>query len=302
MPTAPNDAHITAIPYPRPISNARRGLLVAAFALLGLCIFLLYSNYRYQPQEPVTEQVEPFVPTRRAVLAPLILPPAATLTIPEVRVSLDFAHPGAEPLPQLPPYAQARPFIIEQLALERWQALGLKPENVTGLNKEFLLQRSVAFLHGLSKGRIIDKLLPFARPAETFVVDKQGASLAMGAKNFQRYDAFTQGIIAIDTAQAAAFFHWTRPLLETAYSELGYPASALDTALLEAIDSLLATPTIEGAIALQRKSALYRYADPGLEALPPAQKQLIRMGSHNASLLQRWLGELRQALVAPRRS
>ncbi len=302
MPTAPNDALAAAVPYPRPISNVRRGLLVAAFSLLALCIFLLYSNYRQQQHEPVAEPAEALQQASQVALAALVIPPAPTLTIPELRVSLAFAQPTEQPLQPLPPlplYEEASGFIAEQLALERWQALRLGPGNLSGLHQDFLLQRSVAFLHGLSKGVVIDKLQPFPRPLQGFVAEKKGSSLTMAAKNFQRYDVFTQGIIAIDTAQAAAFFHWTRPLLEMAYSELGYPGTALDGALLKAIDTLLATPTIAGPIAIKRDSALYHFVDPELEALPPAQKQLIRMGSTNSNQLKRWLRELRQALVVP---
>ena len=122
----------------------------------------------------------------------------------------------------------------------------------------------------------------------------------MGSANFQRYDAFTQGIVAIDSQQAAAFFHWTRPLLEAAYSELGYPGESLGTAVISAIDTLLATPAIEGSIALKRKSVRYQFADPALEALPGAQKQLLRMGSEHSARLKAWLRDLRSALLASR--
>lgn len=162
-----------------------------------------------------------------------------------------------------------------------------------------MLQRSVAFLDGLAKGALLYKLMPFTRPQQAFIADKQGQALSMGTANFSRYDVFTQGIVSIDSQQAAAFFHWTRPLLETAYSELGYRGEDLGTVLITAIDSLLATPIIDGPIVLKRESVLYQYAEPELEALPGAQKQLLRMGAKNASLLKPWLRELRSALLNP---
>ena len=94
------------------------------------------------------------------------------------------------------------------------------------------------------------------------------------------------------------FFHWTRPLLETAYSELGYPGETLGGALMTAIDTLLATPAIKAPMVLKRDSVLYQYADPTIEALPPVQKQLLRMGRENSAALKAWLRELRAALLA----
>ena len=230
---------------------------------------------------------------------PINLDPPPTIKIPPLNFDTALIEPVANPLPSLPPYEKANVFIKEQLEEQHWQALNINAKNLPALNKDFLLQRGVAFLDGLSKGLLQDKLLPFARPSQAFIADKQGQALAMGSVNFQRYDVFTQSIVAIDSQQAAAFFHWTRPLLETAYGELGYPGEDLGGALLSAIDTLLATPDIEGSIVLKRESVRYQYADPTIEALPGAQKQLLRVGSKNSTLLKSWLRELRSALLAP---
>jgi len=272
------------------------GLLIIAFSLLAATIYFLYTNHLYQDKPKALE-----APVEQAFVqdpVPINLDPPPTIKIPPLNFDTALIEPVANPLPSLPPYEKANVFIKEQLGEQQWQALNINPQNLPALNKDFLLQRSVAFLDGLSKGALLDKLIPFARPSKTFIADKQGQDQSMGAANFGRYDAFTQGIVAIDTKQAAVFFHWTRPLLETAYSELGYPGENLDGALIKAIDTLLATPTIEGPIALKRESVLYQYADPAIEALPGAQKQLLRMGSKNSALLKSWLSELRSALLA----
>ena len=75
------------------------------------------------------------------------------------------------------------------------------------------------------------------------------------------------------------------------------------------IDSLLATPTPAGPIAVKRFVAdggpsreasgggLYVFADPALEASPAGQKILLRMGSDNAAPLLAKLREIRALIV-----
>jgi len=298
MPLAPNEPLVAADRHNASPSNARVGLLILAFSLLAATIYFLYTNQRYQQQDSSQAIATPLAELLLSEPAAIDLNPTPSINIPPLYFDAEFAEPSAPALPALPAYEMANHFIREQLEQENWQSLHLNPDNLPALNKDFLLQRSVAFIDGLAKGALLNKRQPFARPTQAFIADKQGQTLAMGSRNFQRYDAFTQGIVAIDSQQAAAFFHWTRPLLETAYSELGYPRENLGAAVINAIDILLATPAIAGPIALTRKSVLYQYADPAIEALPGAQKQLLRMGSKNAALLKSWLSELRSALLA----
>lgn len=299
MPLAPNDPLTADARHPTTAAKTRLGLLIIAFSLLGATIFFLYTNQLSTNEENSAELVVPIEQAFMREATPINLDPAPTIKIPPLYFEAEFAQTTAQALPPLPSYDKANDFISQQLGLESWQALNISPQNFPALNKDFLLQRSVAFLDGLAKGALLDKLMPFARPRQAFIADKQGQTLSMGASNFSRYDVFTQAIVAIDSQQAAAFFHWTRPLLETAYSELGYPGEDLGAALITAIDTLLATPTIEGPIALKRESVRYQYADPAMEALPGAQKQLLRMGTKNASLLKPWLRKLRSALLTP---
>jgi hypothetical protein len=50
--------------------------------------------------------------------------------------------------------------------------------------------------------------------------------------------------------------------------------------------------------ALAPHATVLRYADPALEALTPAQKQLLRTGPRNVRLVQAKLRELQAALAA----
>lgn len=299
MPLSSKDPLAGDARHPASASRTRLGLLIIAFSLLGATIFFLYTDQLSRDQENPAQLVVPTEEDFTQESSAIDLETEPTLKIPSSYFEAEPEPATAQTLPPLPTYDKANDFIKQQLELETWHALNISPQNVPALHKDFLLQRSVAFLDGLARGALLDKLMPFDRPRQAFIADKQGRTLSMGTTNFNRYDAFTQGIVAIDSQQAATFFHWTRPLLETAYSELGYSGEDLDKALIAAIDSLLATPTINGPIALKRESVLYQYADPALEALPGAQKQLLRTGGENTRLLKSWLRELRSTLLNP---
>ena len=52
-------------------------------------------------------------------------------------------------------------------------------------------------------------------------------------------------------------------------------------------------------IALKMSGIVYAYADPRLEGLSPAQKQLLRMGPENVKAIQAKLREIAAVLQIP---
>jgi hypothetical protein len=58
-------------------------------------------------------------------------------------------------------------------------------------------------------------------------------------------------------------------------------------------------PIVDGQVRLLPKGIGYRFADPNLERLTPAQKQLLRAGPRNVRIVQSALRQLAQALGVP---
>lgn len=136
----------------------------------------------------------------------------------------------------------------------------------------------------------------------------QGAALAISPDNYQRYDAFVATVQKLDAAQAAQFVARMQPMLQSAYTNLGYPDGDFRKRLVAVIDQLLATPEVKppvklslvevkGEIPSTRPWVRYRFADPKLEALGAGQKVLIRMGPDNASKVKAKLTAIRAELV-----
>ena len=88
------------------------------------------------------------------------------------------------------------------------------------------------------------------------------------------------------------------PLFQRVYQDLGYPNGYFNDRLVQAIDSLLATPQPAGPIELTRPNVMYTFADPALEARPAGQKMLLRMGPENAAVIKAKLTELRAIITA----
>ena len=87
------------------------------------------------------------------------------------------------------------------------------------------------------------------------------------------------------------------PLFQQAYQDLGYQDVYFNDRLVDVIDDLIAAPEIEDPVKLIRKSVMFKYADPQLEALSSGQKIMIRMGLDNAKQVKKVLASIRELLI-----
>jgi flagellar basal body-associated protein FliL len=270
----------------------RTVLAVALVAALGLAVYLLFFSGRQAtaPQAPAAD-----APASAEVREPAPPPPAAQ--IPPRDTEVDGPRPSdglseaAEP--QLPALDDSDPEIRSALLailgdgpLQRWLA------------EDHLVQRITSQISGLRRGAFAPETLLLEPPPGDFRVERRDGRLYPSADNYRRYDTMVALILGADVEAVAEFFHRYRPLLETAYAQLGHPAEQFDAAVLGAIDHLLATPEPDSAPELAAESVAYRYADPRLEGLSDAHKQLLRTGPGHTRELKAWLRNLRAALVA----
>lgn len=164
-------------------------------------------------------------------------------------------------------------------------------------HSEHLIRRGVTFIDGLSRGIQLNKMHKAPTPKSKFLAIKESNKLWLNPENYQRYDYLINVIQAIDSDKLVNIFHQFRPLLEEAYSELGYAPKELDNAIISALDQILSAPINNGPIELTQESVQYKYANPELEALPSIQKQLLRMGPENTQIIQNKARLLREKLL-----
>ena len=92
------------------------------------------------------------------------------------------------------------------------------------------------------------------------------------------------------------WYRTLRPTLEKAFRELGYPGVSFSERLQQAIEQLTGVAQVKKEIELEKKILSFSFADPNLENLNPAQKQLLRMGPANTARIQKKLRALAAGL------
>ena len=196
--------------------------------------------------------------------------------------------------PSLPNLDASDQFIRDRLVL-----LSEKRDLAVWLTTDDILRRSASYLDGLARGVILSNIFPLSSPEGGFSTHRDEQTIWLNAGNYERYDNTVSVISSLDMDLAAQIFHLTRPLLEGAFSELGYRPRQMDGIILTALDQIMSTPVIFEPIQLSRDSVNFKFFDSKLESLTPLQKQLVRAGPENTRRLQKQAKLLRTALMTP---
>ena len=168
------------------------------------------------------------------------------------------------------------------------------------LSSDSLASRLVAGLARIARGEIPRESLAAFAPRGAFALKKRGgkvyADLAAGGT---RYRAALDAAASIDPAAAARLFGELEPLLDAAQAALGERGGTARETFAAAAKELLAAPVPPDEPELRpgKKGVVFVFADPKLEALSPAQKQLIRLGPAGQKAVQDKLRAIAAALA-----
>ena len=173
------------------------------------------------------------------------------------------------------------------------------PTLVTWLANKDLVRRFVASVNMVAHGKSPKRMVAFARPRGRFRVVKRGASLVADPRSYHRYDRLADVVGSLDPHGTAEALHRLKPLIDEAYAEIGRPGTTFDETFRKAIVELLEVPVLPEAVPLKEKVVTYMYADPRLEKLSDAQRQLLRMGPSNVRKVQQKLREIAVAYGIP---
>jgi hypothetical protein len=91
-----------------------------------------------------------------------------------------------------------------------------------------------------------------------------------------------------------------KPLIDQAYSELGYPDENFTEVLHDAITKVLDMEIPKDSLDLVRPSVMFRYKDAEVEALDDADKLLLRLGKENLLVIKSVLLEINERLARHR--
>jgi len=228
------------------------------------------------------------------------------VTVPEVAEErpAQIAQPNAaeeepEPEPEepeivLPALSESDAFVREALG-----KLSRHPGLASFLLTEGLARKIVAAVVNIAEGENPARHFPYLAPEEKFDVVRRAPEVFLDPRSYHRYDVLAEAFASMDTEGLSALYRNAKPLMDEAYAELGYQDEDFDDALQKAITILLATPVVDGRIALHADSVNYTFVESRLEALSPAQKQLLRTGPENTKKVQGKLRAMAEALGFP---
>jgi len=253
------------------------GLAMAILAILAVVAVLYYFFFMKKPETPAPPAA-PVIPS--AVPAEAEKAPAAT---------------GVEPL--------AFPAVSlgdsDATVREFAAALSKTPEFGKWLLSKDLIRKFVVSVDNVANGLSPKSHIDFFSPSGDFRVSRTKGGILIDPAAYSRYAAVVGVALSMEAMAAARLYRAVEPLLQEAYNELGYPGVDFDDTLVRAMSELLETPVVEGPIRLEQKVLSYAMSDPALEALSPAQKQLLRMGPKGVQAVHDKIRELAAALGIP---
>jgi hypothetical protein len=206
---------------------------------------------------------------------------------------LATATPPPAPGVDLPPLEESDSFVRDQA-----RNLSTHPQLAAWLAAQGLVRTLTVSVQNVAEGRSPAPFLGFLVPSPRFGAVQKAGRMVADPASYAAYDGFADGIAALDAAECARVYRLLQPLFGAAYAELGYPAAGFPKALARAFDTVRETP-VPDEIALRKGPVFLELADPRLEALNFAQKQLLRMGPRNLRLIKGKVGEVAAALEPP---
>jgi hypothetical protein len=267
---------------PAASGNAKLILTIAiVIALAATVIAWLWVNQ--QSSEPT--QIE--LPKRVEVIEPEQPQPEDPMPqeLPET-VELEVAEEQVI----LPELAASTEDVIQQLKLAE--------QDTSVLTSSELIRDAVVFIDNLRNGLVVRDKAGVEGPRNAFRVLEQNGKLYIDPRSYDRYNTLVDWFVSLDTEVLVAMMERYRPLIAAALAEIGYLDTSPEQVLIEAIAVLNGTPAVGTVVELTDDTVMYRFTDPALEALPAAQKQMLRLGPDNIRRVKLKLSAI-QTAIAP---
>lgn len=275
---------------PRTSNNTSKFILV----LGTLASIIIVGGVLYQAQQDGLVDEEILSIPEQNIVTAITEPDVPEASIPETVSAIVTANQVVEETPALPSLDESDSFVRKRVAL-----MSNKDNLQSWLATNDLLRRTASYLDGLSRGVVLSKIFPLSAPEGKFTTHRDEDGIWLNAGNYERYNSSLLVLTSIDMKLMAQMFHFSRPLIERAFSELGYQPRQMDGIILTALEQILSAPIIVEPIRLTRESVAYKFADPEIESLSPLQKQLVRSGPENTKRIQKQALLLKNALLDP---
>lgn len=260
---------------------------VIAGALIGVWQYMSHRPPKTEPDAAPSANTQP-------AAGPEISPLPPVSPVGGAPTAAALPRPAVPPVPAPPVKTLAEAMaLFPELANQIFP-----PDRIADwLRQSDLLRRIVASVDCMATGASPKGQLTFLAPTEAYRAEQKADRrwYASAANALRTRAAIETFCLAKPEAVAAAYTR-LEPVFDQLYRDIGYPDARFRDALALASRVLLTAPIPDQEPALTRSGTLYFYADPKLEALYPAQKQLLRLGVDDARRIQKQVLALAQAL------
>lgn len=170
---------------------------------------------------------------------------------------------------------------------------------------EDMIRRFVVFTDNFSQGVVAYEHSPFVKPHDKFALQASDASLQDNHEIWQwdenatkRFSQYVELLRSVDSETLVAWYFEMKPLIDEAYSELGYGNDDFTHILQDAITRILDVELPDkSSMQLVRPSVMYQFEDPKLEALADSDKLLLRLGKDNLLVIKSVLLEIHEKIA-----
>ncbi|HEX6945247.1 MAG TPA: DUF3014 domain-containing protein [Casimicrobiaceae bacterium] len=229
---------------------------------------------------------------------------------------------GATPTAEAPPAAKSPPSVASAPAAPRYPIVpspgaqppldmsdttlvagleGVIPDAALSayLERSNVVRRIVATVDNIPRRNAPPALWPVKPAAGGLSTTTQDGRVLIAETNRFRYLPYVKLLESVNTPRLVELYRRHYPLFEQAYRELGFPAGHFNDRVVEAIDVLMASPSLNEPPRLVQPKVLYQFADRDLEQLPAGQKLMLRIGPDNEARVKSKLTEIRAAITDP---
>ena len=227
--------------------------------------------------------------------------PTAEVIEPEIIVPVVEPEPIVDvtPEPVLPSLDESDAWIQEKLPKYTWRKELLK----LVINQD-MIRRFVVFTDNFSQGNLAYEHSPLIKPSAKFLASeiKDGAASKWkwDESATRRFTLYVDLLRSFDSETLVQWYFEMKPLIDQAYSELGYPDDNFTDVLHDAITKVLDMEIPKKSLDLVRPSVMFRYKDAEIEGLDDADKLLLRLGKENLLVIKSVLLEINERLARQR--
>jgi hypothetical protein len=270
------------------------GIIAVIIAIVLVALVWLFVS---STQEEVIVEIAP----PSIVKAEVVPEPEPEFIEPEVVVPEVEPEPVvvSEPEPVLPNLDESDAWIQEKLPTYTWRKELLK----LVINQD-MIRRFVVFTDNFAQGNLAYEHSPLIKPSTKFVANeiKNGASSdwKWDESATRRFTLYVDLLRSFDSETLVQWYFEMKPLIDQAYSELGYPDENFTEVLHDAITKVLDMEIPKDSLDLVRPSVMFRYKDAEVEALDDADKLLLRLGKENLLVIKSVLLEINERLARHR--